>query len=550
MSKSLQRALVFSGQGAHRRGMATEYLRIPAVACLWERMKGSMEQKYGISLQDIITENPTRLYVYNDAYDVAAICERSCQDGGSVVESTPKQKLISHPQGVLSLTSLTQPCMLAAHMVSLEYLKETRGYSVESSEVIAGHSLGEFSALCALGVLSPEVAVDLVYRRGALMEDAVKHSSQSNEGHLMFACNPQRAKLCVEDPDLAVDQLHIFVELIARNLSTTASFIEVVNYNISYEQYVVVGDPIALSALGKCLDPQFRATSCGSSATLDNVVRTAVSSVLQDKQEGITMNPNTGPAPDFVTSCARKYGIRSTFRRFLRGPDDGYTPSLEELTHLTLQEDGRSGLKKKSWFIPLPLSIPFHSSRLRRAMDLFLPVVRDALPDEETMRSFFCIPQCGGSDEGPSSRCASEPKKPVWLTNLTGTAFRPFDVDFQRDALDAMQSMNVGEIRHNGRYHTNLVELAFKNGMDTSSVRDMCAAVLAAQLAHPVQWIDVMDSAVFQHGVREAHEISPVRTVADMFKRTVFRGKTSDASVGEAALDIVTRCLPSEERFL
>ncbi|KAG8344253.1 Acyl transferase domain [Trypanosoma vivax] len=549
MSKHLARALVFSGQGAHRQGMSMEYLSVPSAAHVWERMKCVMEQNYGVSLQEIITENPQRMYVRSDSLDVESVCRHSCHAERNVAESVPKKALLTHPKGVLSLTSLTQPCMLAAQMVALEYLKEVAGYSVDAASVVAGHSLGEFSALCAAGLFPPEVGVDLVYKRGLLIEHAISQFPVGHD-HAMFACNPVRARLGNGDTGLAVEQFHLFVELAARALSSTTSFVEVVNYNIDREQYVVAGDPVGLSVLGKCLDPQFRASSCGASSTLDHIVRTALSSVLQDKQDGITMNPNKEPLPDFVTSSARRYGVRSIFRRFLRGPDDGYTPSLEELTHLTLQEDGRSGLKKKSWFIPLAVNVPFHSSRLRLAMDLFLPVVRDALPGENVMRSFFGTPVGDNGARAASSGGGEGSAKTVWLTNLTGTPFAPFDTQFQQDALEMMQSMNVGEIRHNGRYHTNLVEESFKKAVDEGSVRDMCAAVLAAQLAHPVQWIDLMETSVLSCGVREVHEVSPVRTVADMFKRSVFyEGKGSESTTG-AILEVVTRCLPQEMSFL
>ncbi|EAN84975.1 acyl transferase-like protein, putative, partial [Trypanosoma cruzi] len=120
------------------------------------------------------------------------------------------------------------------------------------------------------------------------------------------------------------------------------------------------------------------------------------------------------------------------------------------------------------------------------------------------------------------------------------------DPEFQRQALEMMQSMNVGEVRHHGRYQTDLVEKAFNDGVKHNSVREMCAAVLAAQLAHPVQWIDLMDAAVIHAGIREVHEISPVRTTADMFKRTAF----CEAGEAGVAPEMVIRCLPAEERFL
>jgi len=62
-----------------------------------------------------------------------------------------------------------QPAIFA-HTVSLLAVLAAEGIS---ADVYAGLSLGEYSALCAAGVLTPEAGTALVRRRGALMDGAM-----------------------------------------------------------------------------------------------------------------------------------------------------------------------------------------------------------------------------------------------------------------------------------------------------------------------------------------------------------------------------------------
>jgi [acyl-carrier-protein] S-malonyltransferase len=78
------------------------------------------------------------------------------------------------PEERLNDTRQTQPCLVAASIACLRALEEalaTRGERLAPARV-AGHSVGEYAALVAAGVLSLADAVRLVARRGELMADA------------------------------------------------------------------------------------------------------------------------------------------------------------------------------------------------------------------------------------------------------------------------------------------------------------------------------------------------------------------------------------------
>lgn len=74
------------------------------------------------------------------------------------------------PQEELNLTECTQPLLLTASVAIWRLWKELGG---ADPALMAGHSLGEFSALVCSGVISFEEGVALVRNRGAYMQTAV-----------------------------------------------------------------------------------------------------------------------------------------------------------------------------------------------------------------------------------------------------------------------------------------------------------------------------------------------------------------------------------------
>ena len=73
------------------------------------------------------------------------------------------------PAEELQLTANTQPAILAASIAAAEVLRE-KGIA---PRFVAGHSLGEYSALVAAGSLRLTDAVTLVHKRGQYMQEAV-----------------------------------------------------------------------------------------------------------------------------------------------------------------------------------------------------------------------------------------------------------------------------------------------------------------------------------------------------------------------------------------
>ena len=78
------------------------------------------------------------------------------------------------PESELTLTENAQPALLAVSLAVVHVLQQDGGIDLaEKAEVLAGHSLGEYSAICAAGSLSVADAVRLVKTRGRAMQEAV-----------------------------------------------------------------------------------------------------------------------------------------------------------------------------------------------------------------------------------------------------------------------------------------------------------------------------------------------------------------------------------------
>ena len=72
----------------------------------------------------------------------------------------------------LTLTEHAQPALMATSLAAMAAL-EAEGVTVEAADYVAGHSLGEYSALCAAKAFSVADAARLLRTRGRAMQDAV-----------------------------------------------------------------------------------------------------------------------------------------------------------------------------------------------------------------------------------------------------------------------------------------------------------------------------------------------------------------------------------------
>lgn len=78
------------------------------------------------------------------------------------------------PKDVLTLTENAQPALMAVSMAVIRVLETEKGFRLaDRVSYVAGHSLGEYSALAATGALSLGDAARLLRTRGRAMQQAV-----------------------------------------------------------------------------------------------------------------------------------------------------------------------------------------------------------------------------------------------------------------------------------------------------------------------------------------------------------------------------------------
>jgi [acyl-carrier-protein] S-malonyltransferase len=106
------------------------------------------------------------------------------------------QLMTDGDEALLNQTENTQPALLAVSLAIVTVLREEYGLDHLGS-LYAGHSLGEYSALTAAGVLDLATAVRLVKKRGEAMTRAVPKGKGSMAA--VLGGDPQKVKqLCAE----------------------------------------------------------------------------------------------------------------------------------------------------------------------------------------------------------------------------------------------------------------------------------------------------------------------------------------------------------------
>ncbi|RKQ70778.1 [acyl-carrier-protein] S-malonyltransferase [Litorimonas taeanensis] len=83
------------------------------------------------------------------------------------------QIMFEGPIEDLTLTTNTQPALMACSMAAMAVLAQEFGFQPKDQAFLAGHSLGEYSALCAAGSLTLADTARLLRIRGDAMQAAV-----------------------------------------------------------------------------------------------------------------------------------------------------------------------------------------------------------------------------------------------------------------------------------------------------------------------------------------------------------------------------------------
>lgn len=158
--------------------------------------------------------SPTARKVYEQADDLL---------GYSITQLS-----LEGPEDKLRDTANAQPAIFTASIAALKALRDDAGFALNPS-FVAGHSLGEFTALVAAGVLNFEDGLRLVQRRGELMSKA----NLVRPGTMAAVLGLPEAEVETACADAA-----------------DAGSVVVANYN-SAGQTVISGEPAAVARAGE-----------------------------------------------------------------------------------------------------------------------------------------------------------------------------------------------------------------------------------------------------------------------------------------------------------
>ena len=120
-------AMIFSGQGSQAVGMGQDFYNTSEVA---REMFDKAGERIGVDFKELIFEENEKL----------------------------------------GQTAFTQPSILLVQMIAYKLFKD-KCPDIKAT-LFLGHSLGEFSALCASGAIDYVDAVELVHKRGSFMQEA------------------------------------------------------------------------------------------------------------------------------------------------------------------------------------------------------------------------------------------------------------------------------------------------------------------------------------------------------------------------------------------
>src|SRR5262249_56920532 len=107
-----------------------------------------------------------------------AVARRAYEEADDVLGFSLSKLCFEGPEDELTLTKHTQPAILTTSIAVFRVLAE-RGLSFD---IVAGHSLGEWSALVAAGALALGDAVRLTHLRGTYMQQAVPGGQGARAG--------------------------------------------------------------------------------------------------------------------------------------------------------------------------------------------------------------------------------------------------------------------------------------------------------------------------------------------------------------------------------
>ncbi|KAJ1994195.1 fatty acid synthase alpha subunit Lsd1 [Dimargaris cristalligena] len=454
-------AYVFTGQGSQETGMGMAlYASSPVARAIWDRADLHFMTNYGVSILEIVRNNPKTKTVHFGGAKGQAIRKNYISmtydvmdnDGRiktlplfpQVSETTPFYTFTAH-NGLLSATQFTQPALTLMERAAFEDTKD-KGL-IQKNACFAGHSLGEYAALAAIGDLPLEQLVDVVFYRGMTMQSAVERDAEGRSNYGMCAINPSRVS-----KNFTEEALLYIVDTIAHE---SRGLLEIVNFNVETWQYIASGELANLDVLANVL----------------NFMKKAKVDLAQ-LMETTPLDKVKEQLIEIVSEVLQKVKAKRE------------------------QNGGQVILERGFATIPLKgIDVPFHSSFLLSGVTPFRSYLSKRISP-----SFINVHLLCGK----------------YIPNLTA---KPFSLakDYIQSVFDQTGSSRLSKVLKNWDTSNGYTSPSDQQRLGYTLLIEL----LAYQFASPVRWIETQDQLFKHFAVERLIEFGPSPTLCGMAERTL-----------------------------
>ena len=114
-----------------------------------------------------------KLGMAKEFFDKFELVKKLFHDADEILNLPISKIIFEGPESELNLTENTQPAIFLTSYSIFKVIDKEFGLNLKNAKFIAGHSLGEYSALCCYGALSFEETLKILKKRGRSMQDAI-----------------------------------------------------------------------------------------------------------------------------------------------------------------------------------------------------------------------------------------------------------------------------------------------------------------------------------------------------------------------------------------
>ena len=122
-----------------------------------------------------------KLGMAKEFFDKFELVKKLFREADEILNLPISKIIFEGPEDELNLTENTQPAIFLTSYSIFKVIQEEFGINLKNAKYFAGHSLGEYSALCCYEALSFEETLKILKKRGKFMQDAIP----PNEGGML-----------------------------------------------------------------------------------------------------------------------------------------------------------------------------------------------------------------------------------------------------------------------------------------------------------------------------------------------------------------------------